>query len=68
MLPIDILGYSHTGKKGVVTKLIGTEQGWVEKYSWKIRGNVLKKDGTQGINSFDFDEYHYTSYIENQGK
>jgi hypothetical protein len=55
---ITILGYSHNGKKGIVSNIYGAN-GTSYNGHWKLNGRVLKKDGTLGVNFFDFDENAY---------
>ena len=58
---IDIVGYSHNGKKGVV-KHISNSSGYCCCYSdetWYVRGVVLKKDGSESKNRFTVSEFEH---------
>ena len=60
---VTIVGWSHYGKKGIVTKIIGSDgSGW--KGHWIASGYVLKKDGTRGANYFDFSESAYHDFLK----
>ena len=60
---VTICGYSHRGKQGRVTKIWAVfEPAWREHnatFVWRCLGTVLKKDGTEGNQSFDFDQWQY---------
>lgn len=56
---VEIKGYSHQGKKGIVSTIEGIEAFLEEKLLWKVTGNVLKKDGTKSRLFFDFNEDHF---------
>jgi hypothetical protein len=56
---VEILGNSHNGKGGIIHNISGQE-GWFDnKLEWKVTGNVLKKDGTEGMQYFSFNENDY---------
>lgn len=50
---IAVEGYSYQGKQMKINR-IDIVRGW-RRYFWRIRGNVLKKDGTKSLRSVHFD-------------
>jgi hypothetical protein len=82
---VEICSYSHTGKLGVITKIMGyfdvetirwdedniidlKENEYIVSFSWKVCGNVLKKDGTVGNLSFDFTQSLFDNYWNKKQK
>lgn len=57
---VVICGYAHEGKQGKITEVVGFMD-W-DAMTWKVKGDVLKKDGTIGSQRFEFKEYHYAEY------
>jgi hypothetical protein len=55
---VTIKGYAHRGKKGVVRKAIGTAASWrsCDFMGWMVVGSVLKADGSEGSNQFEFSD------------
>jgi hypothetical protein len=54
---VTICGWSHRGKNGIITGISGIRYG--DEMLWKVSGNVLKKDGTEGKHYFDFTEEEF---------
>lgn len=54
---VDICGRMQKGKRGIVDEVLGVR--WSVRYEWKVRGRVLKKDGTPGKKEFSFMKMHY---------
>ncbi len=60
---VTIVGWTHYGKKGIVTKIIGSDgSGW--RGHWVASGYVLRKDGSRGVNYFDFSEGAYLDSLK----
>jgi ribosomal protein S28E/S33 len=53
---VKILGYVYAGKKGRIKKICAKIQEWDEKEPmiWIVSGPVLRKDGSEGEQQFDF--------------
>jgi len=66
---VDILGYSHRGKKGIIESIHGTFDHYRKEYQfrWIVRGSVLKKDGTKSCNNFEFNLSDYENFLEKEG-
>jgi len=68
---VTICGYNFKGKKGIVTRINGGEA-WMSginrktQLGYTIFGNVIKKDGTIGSQSFDFKEYQYEQWLKSE--
>jgi len=58
---VTICGWSHRGKKGIIKRVKGFHAGG--RLEWQVSGRVLKKDGTEGNNSFDFYESQYQKHL-----
>jgi len=63
---VEIKGYSHNGKKGVVNAIIPCMHTWNRDDKenciiWKVYGTVLRSDGSLGRHGFDFDKEQYGS-------
>lgn len=56
---IDCLGYSHKGKKMVVTGIGSARHSFAG--DWRVIGDVLRKDGTPGKLYTDFSHTQYRS-------
>jgi hypothetical protein len=54
---VTICGWAHKGKKGIVRGITGICYG--DKMSWKVHGNVLRKDGSEGQHFFAFSESYF---------
>lgn len=56
---VEVLGYSHKGKYGIIDKIIGYDSTKWEKSHWKVFGSVLKKSGEISQHRFEFLENDY---------
>jgi len=55
---VDIKGYSHEGKQGKVKSVAFRSNGdtWRSRPQWFVRVTVLKIDGSDSLNSADWEE------------
>lgn len=51
----DTSGYSHRGKRCRVNT-VSLKKRWSDKWEWEIKATVLKKDGSESLNTCDWDQ------------
>jgi hypothetical protein len=63
---VEILGYSHHGKNGIIKSVRAKYDSWDKTFEWIVKGCVLKKDGTEGAQYFDFDQRQYERWLKKE--
>jgi len=64
---VEILEYPYKGKTGVVKTILGRYGSWNNKFYWIVQGNLLKKDGKEGLQDFSFTQSDHEKWIKKEG-